>query len=328
VTAGLWAGLIAAAVAAAFFSLAELSILSTSRIRLRQWVHRTLEGETWVRSEDVIERPYRLLSPILVGRALAAVTAAMIGARIVAGATDAGIFMTAAATAILFAPGLYLLETLAGAVARARGPQLLPAVSIVLRACWWAFRPIVLAAEALTRPLLGAVGGSVEPQAVMGRRILERLLDESEREGVVEAAEREIIAGVFEFGRTPVRSIMHPIEDVMTASAGARASEITELIRRTGQSRIAMHARRDTRRIVGMVHVFDLFKLGPDDRPHPRRVVTVDPETPCDELLVEMRRRRLHLAVVVAGGSAWGMVTMEDLVEVLIGEIREEARRH
>jgi CBS domain containing-hemolysin-like protein len=52
--------------------------------------------------------------------------------------------------------------------------------------------------------------------------------------------------------------------------------------------------------------------------------VVADPETPCDELLVEMKRRRLHLAVVEEGGQAVGIVAMEDLVEVLIGEIREE----
>jgi CBS domain containing-hemolysin-like protein len=324
VTAALWAGLVAAAVGAAFFSLGELAILSTSRIRLRQWVRRTLEGQAWVRSEDVIERPHRLLSPLLVGRALAAVAAATIAARIAAGGMEAGIFATAAVTALLLAPGLYLLETLAGAVAKARGHQLLPAVTIVIRACSWAFRPVVLAADALTQPLLRAVGASLESPAVAGRRVLEALLDESERAGVVEPAEREIIAGVFEFGRTPVAAILHPIEEMETAPAGARAREISETIRRTGRSRIPIHSRRDPRRIVGMVHVFDLFKLDPDERPHPRRVVAVTPATPCDELLVVMKRRRLHLAVVVEEGRTLGMVAMEDLVEVLIGEIREE----
>ena len=75
---------------------------------------------------------------------------------------------------------------------------------------------------------------------------------------------------------------------------------------------------------MGMVHVFDLFRLGADDRPRPRPVVFTPPSTPCDDLLLEMKRRRCHLAIVVRGGRAIGMVTMEDLVEELVGEIRDE----
>ena len=320
----LWGVLAVAALGVAFFSLAELAILSTSRIRLRQWVRRALSGRSWVRAEDVIEHPHRFLSPILMGRALAAATAATVAARLVAAWLEAGILATAAVTAILLALALYLLETLAGAVARARAHQLLPAVTFVLRACSWLFRPLVVAADLLTTTVLRLANRPFESRSEAGRRILDALLDESERAGVVESSEREIIEGVFEFGSTPVRAILHPLEDAVTAPAGARARDITALVRETGHSRIAIHARRDPRRIVGMVHVFDLFQLGPDEQPHPRRVVAAGPDTPCDELLVEMKRQRTHLAVVEEGHQALGIVAMEDLVEVLIGEIREE----
>ena len=75
---------------------------------------------------------------------------------------------------------------------------------------------------------------------------------------------------------------------------------------------------------MGMVHVFDLFRLAAGERPRPRPVVFTPPATPCDDLLLEMKRRRCHLAVVVRAGRAIGMVTMEDLVEELVGEIRGE----
>jgi CBS domain containing-hemolysin-like protein len=76
-----------------------------------------------------------------------------------------------------------------------------------------------------------------------------------------------------------------------------------------------------------MVHVFDLFRLSGDDRPRPRPVVLAPRGTPCDDLLLEMKRRRCHLAIVVRSGRAVGMVTMEDLVEELVGEIRDEHDR-
>lgn len=318
-----WVGLSASIVAIAFFGIAELALLSTSRIRLRGWVRRTIEGVPWVRATDVVERPYRLIAPILVGRALAVTAAALSAARLTTAAFDAGPFQTATTAALLLTPPIYLLDALVGAIARARAHQLFPAVSIVLRLSSWVFRPLVIAADAMAA-LLRVVGGRPEPSAVAGRRVLEALLDESERAGVVESSEREIIAGVFEFGRTTVREVMKPFEDMVIASAGSRAREISSLIRASGYSRIPLHGRRDSRRIVGMVHVFDIYKLDPEERPHPRHVVITGPETPCDEVLVEMKRYRCHLAIVAEAKRAVGMVTMDDLVEELVGEIRDE----
>ena len=315
---GIAAGVAVAALAGAFFAMAELAILSTSRLRLRRWVRRALEGEGWARPEDVVDRPHRLLGPLLVGRTLATVTAAVLAARLAA-ARGEGILATAALTAVLLTVGLYLLETAAGAVARARADVLLPVVGPALRACAWLFRPFVALADAATSPLLSWRRGRHGEEA--GMRALEDLLDDSERAGIVETQEREIIAGVFAFGRTPVEQVMRPLDATETAPAGARARDIAEIVLRTGAPRVAIHG-RDRRRIVGMVHLFDLFQLGPQERPHPRRVVTTSPETPCDELLVEMRRRRTHLAVVADESSALGTVSMEDLVQILTGEVR------
>lgn len=313
-----------AVLAAAFFALAEIALLSTSRIRLRQWVRQTMEGEHWVRAGDLVEQPHRLLSPILVGHTLAVVAASFLTARLAVARMEADLLSGAAVAVVLLVSILYLLETTAGAVARARGHQLFGAVSLLLRFCAWLFRPLVVAADALAIPLLRAAGSRPEARSLSGRRALESLLDESERAGVVEPAEREIIAGVFDFGRTPVRAVMKPVEEMVVAPAGVRVGEISELIRTTGYSRIPLHGRRDPRRIVGMVHVFDLLKLDPHEIPHPRSVVLAGPDTACDELLVEMKRRRCHLAVVAEAKQAIGMVTMEDLVEELVGEIRDE----
>jgi putative hemolysin len=318
-----WAGLGAAILAIAFFAIAELALLSVSRIRLRGWVGRTIEGESWVRATDVVERPYRLIAPVLVGRALGVTAAAFFCVRIFAGSTDFSPIRSAAMTALVLTPPIYLLDALIGGVSRARAHQLFPVVSLVLRLSSWVFRPMVVAADALAGLLRRTIERR-EPNVAAGRLILEALLDESERAGVVERTEREIIAGVFEFGRKPVEAVMKGFEEVVVAPAGSRAQEISALIRESGYSRIPLHGRHDRRRIVGMVHVFDLFKLAPNQRPHPRRVVMAAPETACDELLIEMKRRRCHLAIVAQAKRAVGMVTMEDLVEELVGEIRDE----
>ena len=318
----LWAAAAAAILAAGFFSLAELSLVSAGRLRLRHWVQETIRGG-WM-SREILDHPYRLLSPILVGHSLAAILAAALIAEALSRNGASGSFRLAGWVCLAALPPLYLIgEILPRSIARARGPRLFRAVSLILLACGWIFRPFTAAADAASRALLSVLGIRLEPGGAFSRRSLETLLLESERVGIVEPAEREIIAGVFEFGRTPVEAVMTPGERMVVAPALARAGEITEIIRRTGYSRVPLY--RGTRdRIMGMVHVFDLFRLSADARPRPRPVVFTPPSTACDDLLLEMKRRRCHLAVVVRGGRAIGMVTMEDLVEELVGEIRDE----
>lgn len=319
-----WPAVALAIFVAGFFSLAELALVSVGRLRLRHWVRETIRGG-WI-PDDALDHPPRLLSPILVGHALAVVCAGVLAAEAIADDPEGprAILEIAGLVCLAVLPALYVLgEVLPRAIARARGPRLFRAVSWILIGCGWLFRPFIAAADRASRALLAATGIRIGRGAAFSRRSLETLLLESERVGVVEPEEREIIAGVFEFGRTPVEAVMTPLDRIVSAPAEARAGEITRTIRRTGYSRIPLY--RGTRdRIMGMVHVFDLFRLASDERPRPRPVVFTPPATPCDDLLLEMKRRRCHLAIVVRGGRAVGMVTMEDLVEELVGEIRGE----
>lgn len=318
--------IVAGVVAAAFFSLAEMVLISISGLRLRFWVREKLVGTRWV-TDDTLEQPYRLLSPILVGHTLAVTVTAMVTAGTLAtgyGQVAVAPLMLTVLTVIVLVPPLYLFgEIIPRVIARARSHQLFSAVSIILRLCSWVFRPVIVAADRLSGWVLQRLGSGPAVSAEISRRNLENLLIESERVGVVEPAEREIIAGVFAFGQTAVKAVMTPVEAMVTAPAGARVGEIGKIISSTGFSRIPLHGRSPDH-IVGMVHVFDLFKQEANNRPRSRSVVFTRPETPCDDLLVEMKRRRCHLAVVVEGGRVHGMVTMEDLVEELVGEIRDE----
>lgn len=323
----IWAAAAGAVLATAFFALAELAIVSAERLRLRQWVRGRTGGAHWSGGEP-LDGPFRLLAPILAGQVLTVTAAATLVARGLSGddpADAAAALRVAAWTALVLVPPLYVLgETLPRAVARARAHQMLPFVAAVLTVAGWLFRPLTAASHAISAAVLRRTARDVaQGRGGATRRRLEALLAESERVGVVEPAEREIIAGVFEFGRTPVGAVMTPVERMVGAPAGARVGEITALIQRTGYSRIPIWS-AGAERVVGMVHVFDLFRSEPDRQPVPRAVVRVPPDAPCDQVLLEMKRRRRHLAVIEAAGSVAGMVTMEDLVEELVGEIRDE----
>lgn len=313
----------AAVLTAAFFTLAELTIISTGRLRLRQWVLDSMRGATWLGPED-FDRPYRLLSPIHVGHTLAVTVGAMAATVALYGFTGRSMLAHAGWTGLLFVPPLYLAaEVLPRIVVGGRAHQLFPAIAWVLRACHWVFGPVLALSDCATRFLLHRMGHTLDPEGAFSRRTLEGLLVESERVGIVERQEREIIAGVFEFGRTPVHRVMTPAAEIASASRGMCVGDIAALVRQTGYSRIPIEG-EDPGRIVGMVHTFDLLKLAPGDWPSLRPVVTTRGDTACDEVLIEMKRQRCHLAIVVEHGVAIGMVTLNDLVEELVGEIRDE----
>lgn len=316
-------GIGVAILVAAFFALAELTIIATGRLRLRQWVIETMRGTSWPGS-DIFDRPYRLLSPILLGHTLAVTVAAMSAAAALSEPGGRSVLVLAALVVAFLVPLLYVCaEVMPRAVVGARAHELFALIGWVVRACAWIFRPILLLADRLTLLVLRGFGFHGESAGVFSRRSLEGLLIDSERVGIVERAEREIIAGVFEFGRKAVREVMTPADRIVSAPFGSRTREIAALVRDTGYSRIPL-AGSESGRIEGMVHVFDLFKSPPDQRPRARPVVTASPGEFCDELLVEMKRRRCHLAIVEEEDMTVGMVTLEDLVEELVGDIRDE----
>ncbi|MBU6430685.1 MAG: hemolysin family protein, partial [Cyanobacteria bacterium REEB65] len=157
------------------------------------------------------------------------------------------------------------------------------------------------------------------------------LADVGEEEGTIESDEKEMIHGVLELGDTRVREIMVPRIDMECLSAEATLTEALDLIVRTGHSRIPVF--RDTSdNIVGILYAKDLLPLFVSANP-PRhlpsayvRPATYIPESKrVDDLLTEMRRTKNHLVIVMDeyGGTA-GLVTIEDILEEIVGEIQDE----
>lgn len=133
-----------------------------------------------------------------------------------------------------------------------------------------------------------------------------------------------MVGGVMTFGERPVRAVMTPRTGVVAVADDAPVSEVMTVFAESGYTRLpAYHGTLDE--IVGMVHAFDLFKLAPGDR-LPLRPVSFAPESrAAGDVLLDMQRERRHFAVVLDefGGTA-GIVTLEDLLEGLVGEIADE----
>lgn len=133
-----------------------------------------------------------------------------------------------------------------------------------------------------------------------------------------------LVGGVMTFASRPVRAVMTPRTNLVAVPQDASYGDVETVFAESGYTRIPVYG-ATLDEIVGMIHAFDLFKHQPGD-PLPLRPLSFAPELrPAGDVLLDMQRERQHFAVVVDefGGTA-GIVTLEDLLEALVGEIADE----
>jgi putative hemolysin len=156
------------------------------------------------------------------------------------------------------------------------------------------------------------------------RDTIQDLLREGELEGVGERQEMEIITGVMAFGGKVVRQVMIPRGEIFAISIAASPREIAEQFATSEFSRAPVYE-GSLDHVIGMMHAFDVLKTGGEDIPEIRPVSVALDTTPCSDLLFRMLRERKHLAIVRdVGQGTVGLVTLEDLLEELVGDIRDE----
>jgi CBS domain containing-hemolysin-like protein len=203
------------------------------------------------------------------------------------------------------------------------------------------FVPALRLAALLVRPmtwtveflysLFGLEGGpSAVEAAPDAEEPIEALINAGEEEGIIKADDRELIQSVVAFGGKTVREVLTPRPRVVAISADASLEELRALAKAEQYSRIPAYE-GDIDTIVGFVHVRDMFELEESERKRKTvrdilRPVRIVPESkPVNDLLREMQEEGAHMAVVVDEyGSTAGIVTMEDMVEEIVGEIHDE----
>ncbi|TMB60951.1 MAG: HlyC/CorC family transporter [Chloroflexi bacterium] len=191
-------------------------------------------------------------------------------------------------------------------------------------------RPLVQVLFLLTQIATKPFGGIAQAGAMVTEEEIRALVETGQAQGVLEPTEREMISSIFELGEKDVREVMVPRTDIVALEVNTPSAEVLEEIQHNGHSRLPIYE-GSLDQIVGMVYVKDLFQRlargerNFDVRQFVRPVLFVPETKKADELLREMQRDKVHLAVVVDeyGGTA-GIVTLEDLVEEIVGEIRDE----
>jgi putative hemolysin len=312
--------------ALALFTAFKAALTSLSRFRLRHWVGKQISGTS---AEELLARPQQLLTTAFVGSNLSRIglgtAATLLVVQSFPFAQRSPLLGALTAVALVTPPAVLAGEVLPRAVVRAQPGRLLTALVLAGRFFTVLFWPYVALMNGTAGLLYRALRIPPPPQErSFSRDSIDVLLREGEREGLVEPHEREIIGGIFTFGEKPVREVMTPRASVTTVRAGSSRESLARLIWETGFSRFpVIDGSPDN--IVGIVHAVDVVKARDGERLRLRPTLFVPESTSCAELLYDMRRQRIQLAVVVdVQGDTAGIVTMEDLVEELVGEIADE----
>jgi len=160
------------------------------------------------------------------------------------------------------------------------------------------------------------------------------MLSASHEEGLIEDFAADLLAGVLDFGGRDVGAAMVPRERICWIDRDTTVAEAEAVVVEHGHSRLPVVG-RDLDEVLGFVHAKDLLTLAPEAATGPvplrlvRRMLVVPRERSAEDLLLSMRRSRVHLALVVEhDGTTAGLITLEDLLEELVGDILDESDRH
>ncbi len=305
----------------------------------------TLRGRRGQRASAIGRRAGYYLAAIQVAEFLlvftyAGIAAAFIAPRLSAllafflGIDTTAVFTDVSAVAVTVAV-LSLIAVLFGlfvpraiAARHAQGTLLLLAFPLEL--ITWLTRPIVTVLFRVTQVIVRPFGGTAPQPGVVTEDQIRALIETGQAQGVLERTEQEMISSIFELGEKTVAEVMVPRTDIVGLDVETSAQELLDRITTVGHSRIPVYE-GSADNIIGILYVKDVFRrIARGDRQLALRqflrpAVFVPETKKVDALLREMQRDKVHIAIVVDeyGGTA-GLVTIEDLVEEIVGEIRDE----
>jgi putative hemolysin len=318
-----------------FVSLAEAALVSVDRVRVRQ-----LAADGDARAEllvDLTERRQEILSSLII----ASTFSILVISALVTTLTIRlwGIHQVPVSTAVTLAAVLTLFEIAPKSYSASQPDRVALGVARPIALLHRALRPVASALNAIAQFLIGKVmvkvfGGSVSLAGhAFSDEEIKQLVTAGERGGEVQEEAAELIHGVIEFADKVAREVMVPRTDMVCLPQEALASEAVKVIEEFGHSRIPIYA-DDLDHIMGIVYAKDLLTQLQQGTPaatvaEVARPAHFVPESKgLDDLLPEMQQRRVHIAIVIDeyGGTA-GLLTIEDLLEEIVGEIVDEYDR-
>jgi CBS domain containing-hemolysin-like protein len=314
--------------ASAFFSGSEAALISLSRLRARGMLERGLKGAPAVLR--LLDDRNRFLTSILIGNTVVLLAADSLATLLFVktGVPNPAIWSTLAMTVLLLAFGEIIPKTIAVANNERWALRLAPFLERVA----WVMTPVNAAFLFFTNLIVRLFG--VQPAAngpFVTEDDIRNIVNVGAEQKVLEEQEREMIHSIIQFGDTIVREVMTPRPDMVAVDITSSGRRALDIVIAEGYSKLPAYE-ETVDNVVGVVHDRELLialangTLAQTSLRALMRPITLVPESKrVSELLREMQRGKFSLAVVVDeyGGTA-GLVTMEDLLEEIVGEIRDE----
>ena len=312
---------------AALAASAETSLTSISRVRLRQLVEQKVPQAILI--ERLHRDPNGYLSTILIVN-----TVAIIVASSAATLLSIRLYHQRAAewlvSLVLSLVVLIACEITPKTLSLQRAEKVALRLARLVAAVTWVMRPIVFVLTGITRLILLIIGGKTQVRGpFVTEEELKMLVSVGEEEGVIEEEEREMIHGIFEMGDMRVREVMVPRTDLVAIEVNQPVEKAVELVTKHGHTRIPAYE-GNLDHIIGVLYAKDLLRAVVRGEPKTLREIARKPfftpeSNKVQDVLRDLRKNRVHMAIVVDeyGGTA-GAVTIEDIIEEIVGPIQDE----
>lgn len=308
----------------AFFSSAETAMSTVNKIRIK-----SLSDEGNRRAGTllkILEQPEKMVNTVLVGDTLANVAAACLATSMaIRRFSPGGIWIALIAAALLILLFGEIIPKAAGALC---GEKLALTYTPIIWPLMYVMTPFAFLVSRLASLLLAPFRGKAPKGTTLTEEELRTLVDVGHEEGVIESEERQMIYNIFDFGASQAKDIMVPRVDMVSVSLEDSYDTVASLFRTEKFSRLPVYE-NDKDNIVGIINIKDFLFVEDRDRFQVSSLMykpyfTYEYKKTL-ELLMEMREKSASLTVVLDEyGAAVGMITLEDLLEELVGEIRDE----
>ena len=316
----------------AFCSASETALTTVSRVKVRNKA--TSGNKAAILLEKLLSKPGKLLATILAGNNLVNIAISVIATTFCLKLLEmAGLHSIAAASFIItvavssvilvfgeIAPKMFALS-------KAEKLALLVVRPIILMEKMLA--PFVFIVNGLSKLLVRAIGGKpLEKGKFVTEEELKTLIAIGQEEGVLEKEEGQMLTSVMDLGERTVREIMTPRVDMFCIDIETPLSELLAIVSEQGHSRVPVYEENQDN-IIGVIYAKDLLRASvglEQEVQNLLRAVQFVPETKrIDDLLKKMRTKRSHIAIVVdEHGGVSGLVTIEDILEEIVGDIEDE----
>ncbi len=310
----------------AFFSASETALMSLSKIRLRHMVDEGVKGANKV--QKLNDDPSKLLGTLLVGNNIVNIASSSIATAVaikMLGSEGVAI-ATIVMTIVILIFGEITPKTLASQNAEKISLLVAPLISVVSII----LKPLVALTTFIANILISILGGKVSNTVpLITEAELKTIVDVSEEEGILEVEEKEIIHKVFEFGDLYVKDAMVQRVDIIAIELNSTFEEIMQVIKEEQFSRIPVY-QETIDNIVGIIYVKDILMADFKEdefriKDHMRKPYYTYEYKKVIDLFRDINKTRQHMNIVLDEyGGTVGIITIEDMLEEIVGEIDDE----